>query len=198
MRPRQISDEEILQTARRCFLQHGPGLSTAKIAAELGVSQAVLFKRFGSKRALLVASLVDREQPRWMQRVQAGPSDAPLREQLLEIATAIDHFFAELAPAMSTLRASGIHPAELMREFDEPPPLRAVRLLKEWFCRARERGLVDIADAHVVATSFLGALHLRHMHMHLLGPTPAADAHHVVEVVETFLRGVATPKGGTT
>ena len=37
-RPRQVSDEQILEAARSCFLEHGPAVSTTVIAKRLGIS----------------------------------------------------------------------------------------------------------------------------------------------------------------
>ena len=57
VRPRLFSDAEILQVARRCFLEHGPAVSTTVIASEVGLSQAALFKRFGTKQNLMLLAL---------------------------------------------------------------------------------------------------------------------------------------------
>jgi AcrR family transcriptional regulator len=59
-RPRQASDEELLQAAFRALARHGPGRVTlADVAAEAGLSAAALVQRFGSKRALLLAVAAD-------------------------------------------------------------------------------------------------------------------------------------------
>ena len=57
MRPKKISDEDILEVARQCLMEQGSGVSTQFIADRLGVSQATLFKRFGTKLKLLQAAL---------------------------------------------------------------------------------------------------------------------------------------------
>ena len=57
MRPRKISDEDILDVARECLLEQGVNVSTQVIAKRLGVSQATLFKRFGTKVKLLQMAL---------------------------------------------------------------------------------------------------------------------------------------------
>ncbi|MEZ6127616.1 MAG: TetR/AcrR family transcriptional regulator [Planctomycetaceae bacterium] len=56
-RPRTISDDQILQTARDCFLEHGPSVATDVIAERLGVSSQALFKRFHSKHELMLAAI---------------------------------------------------------------------------------------------------------------------------------------------
>ena len=57
-RPRTVSDDVILEAARAVFLEQGPGASTQSIADRLSVSQAALFKRFGTKRDLMIAALM--------------------------------------------------------------------------------------------------------------------------------------------
>jgi AcrR family transcriptional regulator len=55
-RPRTVSDEAILMAAIRAMTRLGPiRLTLAAVAEEAGLSPAALVKRFGSKRALLLA-----------------------------------------------------------------------------------------------------------------------------------------------
>src|ERR671927_1546002 len=97
-RPRQLSDEALLATARRCFLEHGPGVSTQVIARELGVSQPALFKRFATKDALLHAALAPARAD-WPRLVEEPPGEGDVREQLVAIALELSSFFERLVPA---------------------------------------------------------------------------------------------------
>ena len=58
MRPKKITDIDILSCTRNCILRFGVSVSTQTIADELGVSQATLFKRFGTKDALIQKALL--------------------------------------------------------------------------------------------------------------------------------------------
>jgi AcrR family transcriptional regulator len=59
-RPRQASDQDILFAAFRAIAQLGPARMTlADVAKEAGVSPAAIVQRFGSKRALLLATAAD-------------------------------------------------------------------------------------------------------------------------------------------
>ena len=59
-RPRQNTDVEILQAAFRAIARLGPAkLTLADVAEEAGVTAASLVQRFGSKRALLLATAAD-------------------------------------------------------------------------------------------------------------------------------------------
>ena len=54
-RPRKVSDEQLFEAAYTVMNRVGPGeLTLAAIAAEAGVTAAVLVQRFGSKRSLLL------------------------------------------------------------------------------------------------------------------------------------------------
>jgi AcrR family transcriptional regulator len=55
-RPRQTTDDAILQATGRAIARYGPArLTLAHVAAEVGVAPATLVQRFGSKRGLLLA-----------------------------------------------------------------------------------------------------------------------------------------------
>jgi AcrR family transcriptional regulator len=59
-RPRQASDQDILIAAFRAIAKMGPARMTlADVANEAGVSPAAIVQRFGSKRALLLATAAD-------------------------------------------------------------------------------------------------------------------------------------------
>jgi AcrR family transcriptional regulator len=48
-RPKEITDEQIVAAARRCFLERGAGVSASDIAHEFGVSDTTILNHFGSK-----------------------------------------------------------------------------------------------------------------------------------------------------
>lgn len=57
-RTKRISDEELLALARAAFVEQGLRASTREIARRAGVSEAVLFQRFGTKTELFLAAMV--------------------------------------------------------------------------------------------------------------------------------------------
>src|SRR5262245_8001664 len=95
-RPKEVTDEQIVAAARRCFLERGAGVSAQDIASELGVSHTTLFNRFGSKEAMMIAALGPPEHVPWVAALEAGPDDRPIREQLVEHATVMSTYFQEL------------------------------------------------------------------------------------------------------
>ena len=175
-RPRTVSDDAILQAARAVFLEFGPSASTTVIAERAGLSQAGLFKRFGTKADLMVSALSPPAIPPFALLLAAGPDpDQPIRPQLQAIARSVALFFRELVPCVMVLSASGISPADLMTRFDVPPPLMATRAITAWLGQAMAQGRVRSADPEPIAFGFLGALHMRSFLNHL-SSQPLSDA----------------------
>jgi len=189
-RPPKITDEQILQGARSVFLARGPAVATAEIADSLGVSQATLFNRFGSKRALLVEALRPREDGALLALLARDPDDRPVPVQLEDIGLAIAAQCARVDPAVTMLRAAGVQRNDLF-----PPgtrsPLNVVRhALQGWLERARDAGLVSVEDASTTAAIFLGALHRRPFDRPVDGHRLAGGRAHVSAVVHALWLGL--------
>ncbi len=57
-RPRIHSEQSILAAARRVFIAEGADVDTRRIAGAAGVSQSLLFQRYGAKQALFFAAML--------------------------------------------------------------------------------------------------------------------------------------------
>jgi AcrR family transcriptional regulator len=165
-RPRQVSDAQILEAARAVFLEQGPGVSTTVIAERLGVSQAALFKRFGTKDELMIAAL--RPGPEELDALLAwtetGPGPGPIRPQLRELLQRLRDRFAEFLPGMAVLRAAGVTQPERCTDRDPArplPPVRLQRALAAWLTRAHSAGALRCEAPGAVAYALLGAVHLQ-------------------------------------
>jgi len=192
VRPRQFTDDELLTTARQCFLEHGPSVSTAVIAESLGVSPAALFKRCKTKQELMLRALEPAARPPWIDTVEAGPDERPIPEQLREVVGAIDAFFRQMLPAIAMIRAAGIDPERMLHAFEVPPPVLAHQTLSAWFRRlhALDRAVVPYPQS--TAMAFLGAIHARHMLRHLLGDhAPQTEPEFLDNLVDVFWAGIA-------
>lgn len=184
VRPRQISDEAILDGARECFLEHGPGVSTVAIAQRLGVSQGVLFQRFGTKNELMLAALAPLERPGWTAHLEDGPDERDLPEQLREIAAQATDFFEEIVPKVAVLRGAGIEPKTVFRDSDLPAPVIAQRRLATWLRHALAQQRVRPCDPDSVSLMFLGSLQIRPFLAHVardIGPERETYLDHLVE-----------------
>jgi AcrR family transcriptional regulator len=194
VRPRQFLDEDLLAVARACFIEHGPGCSTALIADEAGVSQATLFKRFGTKRQLLRAALKPEPPLELLGGIGAGPDARPLPDQLHDIASALLGMFDRLLPCVMTLWAAGEDPAGVIPEIGgQPPPVQVRRMLRAWFEQATATGRAAPGDADVRAMAFIGACKERSFQHHLFpgsGVQPSAEAY-AQSLVDTFWAGCA-------
>lgn len=196
MRPRQFTDQDLFETARALFIEHGPGLSMAKIAESIGVSPAALFKRVGSKHELLRRILTSvTRYPKWQQELEAGPADAPVKAQLLIVAERIDAFFCEVMPLLAVAKAAGFDLRELHREEGVQPPVLAQRALIRWFEIINERGDARISNPAALAVTFLGGLQGRHMMRHVFPDYESGGPDFVQHHVETLWSGIAPAQG---
>lgn len=194
MRPRQFTDEELLEVARRCFLAEGPGVPTSKIASELGVSAAALFRRMGSKAELMRRALGVPTCPGWVDDLEGGPSDAPVREQLLQLATRVDDFFRRRLPELAVFRAAGIDPSDIFTDMKDPPPIRAVRALSAWLRRLVEQGRVADIEVEALAVAFLGSLQSRHFLQQMCGADYPSGGDNYLDVVADTFAAALVPK----
>ena len=193
-----MSNEQALEAARRVFLEHGPSVSTDRIAEELGVSAQALFKRFGSKQQLLLAAIRPPDRPPWASLLDDGPDDRPLHDQLTELVDTVSMFFAEMVRRMSLLRWSGVAIEELMREYDPPPPMIGIAALTGWLSRAHDRGLIREADFEATAVALLGSLHAPAFLEDMLGkrPTGLSRTHYVAAIVDLYVHSLSPAPAG--
>lgn len=191
-RPRSISDDQILQTARECFLQHGPSVATEVIAEKLGVSPQALFKRFDSKSDLMVAAMAPSDDVAWIPLVEDGPDQRPLADQLAEILQQLAEFFVDVSRCMSVLRFSGVDFKQLLDRYEEAPPLRDVRVLSGWLERATKMGLIRKVDRKATAMLMLTSMHGPAMLTDMLGkhPTGHTREEYVAFMVELLMHGM--------
>ena len=187
-RPRERSDTEILAVTRECIRELGPGVSTVEIARRLGWSQSALFRRFGNKTELFRAAILPPSGPAWIARVEQGPDDRPLREQLRELLEELELFYAELFPHALSVHA-------LLRDENQPPrarqPALARKGLTRWFVEAQERGLVQLDDPEVTAVLFIGCVQAHALRVHALGDRTPGKERFVEGVLALFCRAYA-------
>ena len=193
MRPRQFTDEDILGATQACILSLGPSVSTTVIAERLGMSQAALFKRFGTKEKLFLAAL-----SRPLQRnpiselLEHGPTDAPIREQMITMGEAILTVMRNVVPCMAMLHAAGLNPAEQFKHEDSPP-IQGRKFLTQWFRLAIDQGRVRPFDPHVMAVAFIGMLKARPFREIILGDTAlkCSDQDYVIQIIDLLWAGIA-------
>ena len=93
-RPKTISDTDLLALARAAFAREGEGMRVRDVATAAGLSEAALFKRFGSKRALIAALFATPPA------AFVAPDDLPHGEAgLAALARALLGWLREIVPA---------------------------------------------------------------------------------------------------
>ncbi len=115
-RKKLISDAELLDVARKVFVESGVGASTKEIARRAGVSEGVIFQRFPTKEDLFFAAMIP----------PAADLDKLLRhprskgQALLEKLTfAMIDYWRETLPVLLPLVA---HPSFRFEEFTRRHP----------------------------------------------------------------------------
>ncbi len=161
-RPKTVSDETLQTTARRCFLEHGPSLSINTIAAELGISDAAILKRVGSKEKLLRSCLSSGSPMPWLADIRSGPNPGALAPQLLEIMEQISATIKDRVPSLIAMRLSDLDMVELIGpDPDKAPPLVIRRVLTEWLTRAGTTHALTLTDPGAVAELLVSAAQAR-------------------------------------
>jgi AcrR family transcriptional regulator len=186
-RPRQVSDEQILSATRDRVFAEGPSVSLEVVAEELGVSVPALLKRFGSRRALMLAALRP-PAPEWVDVVKRGPGEGSLELQLSEMFQLISDFFSKAIPCMTALRESGIS----MREVYTERPTRGLDAVARWLRLARDQGLVTATELETAAFAIVGALQARVFFAHLMKApiSPRAQREYITELASFFARAL--------
>lgn len=174
------------------FLEVGPHASLAVVAARVGMSQPALSQRFGSKQALLLRALMPPSTVPWAERLADGPGPEPLRDQLEALCVKAMHFFAEMVPAMTALRAAGLPLMDAVALHPDAPHLRVRRLVVDWFARAMDAGRLRSSDPERLAMVLIGGLESRALLAWVQSEPLVADEQtaHAMAVAELLWSGV--------
>jgi AcrR family transcriptional regulator len=155
-RPPKITNEEIITVARQVFLEKGAGASTLVIAERAGISEAAIFKRFGTKQALFLASMGISDNHPWVSVLSKGTPTPAIRQDLIAICTQILEVYQEVMPRVFMMMTQGnlsFPPPILV-----PPPIRDAQLLAGYLERAIAKGYIKPCNAITVAHAIVGAI----------------------------------------
>jgi AcrR family transcriptional regulator len=196
VRPRQFKDEDILAVARACFIEHGPAVPTTLIAESAGVSQATLFKRFGTKQELMRESLRPRVAPQLLAQLADGPDERPIPDQLLALVTGLTAMFEALLPCVMTLWAAGEHPGTVMGVGGDALPVKARRALTQFLHIAQSQRRMAGGDPEAMAMVLIGSAKELAFQRNMFpesAPTLTSEAYGSA-LVESFWLGCAPPE----
>jgi AcrR family transcriptional regulator len=155
-RPPKITTEEIITVARQVFLEQGAGASTLLIAERAGISEAAIFKRFGTKQALFMASMGISDNHPWVSVLSKGTPTPEIRKDLIEICSQILEVYQEVMPRVLMMMNQGntSFPPPML----EPPPIRDAQLLAGYLDRAIDKGYIKPCNAIVVSHIIIGGI----------------------------------------
>jgi AcrR family transcriptional regulator len=157
-RPKTISDNAVLRIARDVFRKHGHTATTREVAQAVGLSEAILYQRFGSKDALFFAAM-HAQGPEIDELL--GPEEPPddAREYLGEVLRRLGAYFAEVIPlALRVMMHPSFDPASLSRTTPGGPAELREGLAKR-IASLAARGRLRAADPLMVARLLVSLAH---------------------------------------
>jgi len=203
-RPTTIDDDLLLKTARAVFLRRGLRATTAEIAAEAGVSQGILFKRFKSKQALFKAAMNVNGDPNQMlpidldERVGKGKVEDTLKDlgNLL-----VKKFFGIIPTTMmdwSSREAGEDENAESCGAGLTGPEraVKGIQMISQYLNKEVELGRIECSNTEIVAQTFVGAVwHYAFLQVTMgeVHKKPLTGAQFIDGMVKTLMTGI-TPK----
>lgn len=184
-------DEAIIEAASALFSERGYGVSIDEIAAAAGVSKQTIYARYDCKPDLL-AAVIHKTAEDLVNPLSVG-STAP-EEALVKFGERfVDVVFDPCKIAMQRLIISEAAKfPELARVYYESGPQFVRRALAAYLARAAAGGKLDVEDAQLAASQFLGLVigadHMRAL-MGLAGEDGAPSRQtRLHAAVEAFLR----------
>ncbi len=191
-RKKITSDGELLDAARRVFVEQGFGASTKEIARQAGVSEGVIFQRFATKEDLFFAAMIPPSVD--LDRL-LNHSRCTGRALLEKLTFAMIDYFRETLPVLLPLMS---HPAFRFEEFakrhPDSPMLLLRRQLVEFFVRERQAGRIGPVDPGAAALLVWSTAHAIPFFERLGAHGGQFEAGIVRSMVRCLWDGLAPPK----
>jgi AcrR family transcriptional regulator len=157
-RTKTIDDEEILRIARDVFRKGGHAASTRDVADAVGISQGVLFQRFGSKDDLFFRAMTP--DPPDLEALMGPYPPRSARADLKRIADRLLEYMVSLMPTLlHVLAHPGLERERMVTWHRGLPFMVLVGSLTDRFKRLRHDGHVGKIDPAASARAFLAAIH---------------------------------------
>lgn len=157
-RSKTVQDDEVLQAAREIFRRNGHAASTRDIARAAGISQAVLYQRFGSKEEMFFRAMTP-DVPDLDRLVGPyPPKDA--RADLLALSGRLLEILRAFSPTfLQVLTVPGVDVAKLEAWHARLPFFPILTAVAERFRRMEADGLIGAGNPRARAMTLLSAVH---------------------------------------
>ena len=159
-RARTVEDEDILEAARLAFVDRGQLATTREIADAAGISQAVLYQRFGSKDDLFFAAMVP--PPPDLEDLLGNPPREPedTEAYLADVAERLYRYFETVAPLFVQLATHTAFHADHLA--DAHGPMMESGLVSALSTRLgdlAEKGCIREGDGSAMAGLLISVVH---------------------------------------
>ena len=192
-RPKTISDDDVLRIARDVFRRHGHTATTREVAQAAGISEPILYRRFGSKDALFFAAM-HAQGPEIDELL--GPLDPPgdAREYLMAVLQRLGAYFAEVIPlALRVMMHPSFDPKSLSRTTPGGPAELREGLAKRLASLARRKE-ISISDEAVLARLLLSLAHDWGLGVAFAHGKVARNDRRLEEFLDVLWKGVQSPQ----
>jgi AcrR family transcriptional regulator len=156
-RTRTYDTDAIIEAARKVFLEQGPSAPTLTIAQAAGVSEGLLFKRFGTKQKLFHAAMgIPDVDANALVAELIGTGEVP--ENLYKVAVEITTLLREVFPRLMMLWSSrGENLMDEMHQHRDTPSFKFIQALAYYLEEEMKLGRVAKTDPLVAARLVEGA-----------------------------------------
>ncbi len=199
-RPVSIRDEVILDAAFAVFRDRGMSATTAEVARRAGVSEGILFRRFGSKDRLFREAMGHGIAPGGepFPDLAARLGEGPARERLGRLATHLVETARLVVPVVMMSWSHQDASRGLTEELARPDPLpnRVIKRLGGFLEGEMRAGRLRRADPEIAARALLGAVwHFAMMELLMPHLSTLPQETFVRGLVDLLLGGLEPPPG---
>jgi AcrR family transcriptional regulator len=188
-RNKTITDEEILAVARTLFLKKGVNASTRDIAKQAGISEAVIYQRFGTKEDFFFTAMkLPEARLDAIFCIQTGEGNVV--ENLECLSLRIVNYFREVMPVFLTLIS---HPSFSMQTFIKRHNIPAMQLsekLTDYLTEESKLGRVHEGNIAIAIDVLLSYLHNIALYETIGAPKTKVD-HAVADAISLLWDGLA-------
>ena len=193
-RPVTLSDDDLLATAREVFLERGLDATTSEIAKRVQISESVIFHRYKTKEALMLAVL-EREMvvPPEVAGLPALVGKGEIADHLFQMGMALIEMMKTVHPLLMMAFSSPMRLNELHDRVSRAHPLvRLVKLFTGYFEAESRLGRLRPLDAEILARTFLGSVKeftVSQFFEHIAQALPMAPATYLRGMINLLLEG---------